>query len=99
MIGDPTEGALLVAAAKAWEAVDELPVAYPRHMEIPFDSSLKRMTTVHKITWIRDEGPSPFHDETHLNKHAIYHQGRPRYGIEACAPTTRLWMIKVLPLD
>ena len=85
MIGDPTEGALLVAAAKAWERVDELPVAYPRQKEIPFDSALKRMTTVHKITWIKDEGPSPFHDETHLNKHAITIKGAPDMVLNLCS--------------
>ncbi len=98
MIGDPTEGALLVAAAKAWERVDELPVAYPRHKEIPFDSSLKRMTTVHKITWIRDEGPSPFHDNTHLNKHAITIKGAPDMVLNLCTDYQTL-DDKVLPLD
>ncbi|MCU0489129.1 MAG: cation-translocating P-type ATPase [Anaerolineales bacterium] len=97
MIGDPTEGAMLVAAAKAWERLDELTAAYPRQKEIPFDSALKRMTTVHKITWIKDEGPSPFHDETHLDKHAITVKGAPDLVLELCTDYQTL-EDKVLPL-
>lgn len=46
--GDPTEGALLVAAAKAglWRSLLESEM--PRVREIPFSSERKRMTTVHK---------------------------------------------------
>ncbi len=47
--GDPTEGALVVAAAKAGLWKDELDSAYPRVGEIPFTSETKRMTTVHKV--------------------------------------------------
>jgi Ca2+-transporting ATPase len=45
--GDPTEGALVVAAAKAGLIKDELDAAFPRLAEIPFDSTTKRMTTLH----------------------------------------------------
>jgi Ca2+-transporting ATPase len=45
--GDPTEGAFIVAAAKAGYWQDELGREYPRHEEIPFDSERKRMTTFH----------------------------------------------------
>lgn len=47
MIGDPTEGALVVAAAKAGYWRDSLESEYPRVNEIPFDSSRKRMSTIH----------------------------------------------------
>jgi P-type Ca2+ transporter type 2C len=45
--GDPTEGALVVAAAKAGLHREELDSAYPRVHEIPFTSESRRMTTRH----------------------------------------------------
>jgi Ca2+-transporting ATPase len=45
--GDPTEGALIVAAAKAGLDKAALDTAYPRIHEIPFSSETKRMTTLH----------------------------------------------------
>ncbi|MFH1484840.1 MAG: calcium-transporting P-type ATPase, PMR1-type [Chloroflexota bacterium] len=47
--GDPTEGAMVVAAAKAGLAHDKLSEMYPRVGEIPFSSETKRMTTVHQM--------------------------------------------------
>jgi Ca2+-transporting ATPase len=46
--GDPTEAALVVAAAKAGLAKAELDAAFPRIAEIPFSSESKRMTTLHR---------------------------------------------------
>ena len=48
MVGDPTEGALVVAAAKAGLWREEVEERLPRVAEIPFDSDRKRMTTVHR---------------------------------------------------
>jgi Ca2+-transporting ATPase len=45
--GDPTEGALVVVAAKAGLHRPELDTKFPRVNEIPFDSETKRMTTLH----------------------------------------------------
>jgi len=47
IVGDPTEGALIVAAAKAGMWKGEIEGKYPRVREIPFSSERKRMTTVH----------------------------------------------------
>ena len=48
MSGDPTEGALVVAAAKAGLKKPELDTLFPRVHEIPFSSETKRMTTLHR---------------------------------------------------
>lgn len=48
-IGDPTEGALLVAAARAGMVKEQLEETFPRRAEVPFDSNRKRMTTAHEF--------------------------------------------------
>ena len=48
--GDPTEGALVVAAAKAGLQKGFLDSSYPRVHEIPFSSETKRMTTLHEVS-------------------------------------------------
>ncbi len=47
--GDPTEGALVVAATKAGLHQAELRLENPRIEEIPFSSERKRMTTIHQM--------------------------------------------------
>ena len=47
VVGDPTEGALIVAAAKGRIQESEVEKQYPRVGEIPFSSERKRMTTIH----------------------------------------------------
>ena len=47
IIGDPTEGCLVVGAAKACMCLEELNKSRPRLQEIPFDSDRKLMTTFH----------------------------------------------------
>ncbi|MGD0352497.1 MAG: cation-translocating P-type ATPase [Dehalococcoidia bacterium] len=48
--GDPTEGALVVTAAKAGLWQEELQIQFPRISEIPFSSETKRMTTTHQTS-------------------------------------------------
>jgi Ca2+-transporting ATPase len=48
-LGDPTEGALVVAAAKMGYWKGTLDSSFPRAAELPFDSERKRMTTVHHL--------------------------------------------------
>ncbi len=49
MIGDPTEGSIVVAGLKA--GVDRVNLAQwaPRIEELPFESERKRMTTIHRL--------------------------------------------------
>jgi Ca2+-transporting ATPase len=47
--GDPTEGALIVAAVKAGFHETEMRLENPRIEEIPFSSERKRMTTLHQM--------------------------------------------------
>ncbi len=49
IIGDPTEAAMLVSAAKAGFDLEALDAERPRRAEFPFDSSRKRMTVVCEI--------------------------------------------------
>ena len=48
LIGDPTEGALIVAAKKAGIYTDSLSKEHHRVSEVPFSSERKMMTTVNK---------------------------------------------------
>ncbi|MFN3763335.1 MAG: cation-translocating P-type ATPase, partial [Anaerolineae bacterium] len=57
MVGDPTEGALVVAAAKAGLWREEVEAGLPRVGEIPFDSERKRMATVHRMDGRPMRGP------------------------------------------
>ncbi len=57
--GDPTEGAMVVAAAKGGFWRSEVQQAFPRVGEIPFDSDRKRMATVHRYEASRDRNPPP----------------------------------------
>jgi Ca2+-transporting ATPase len=49
IIGDPTEGALVVAASKAGLTRETVSENSPRLDEIPFDSERKMMTTFHQV--------------------------------------------------
>jgi Ca2+-transporting ATPase len=67
--GDPTEGALVVAAAKAGLNKLDLEAECPRVHEIPFSSEAKRMTTLHRSS-------------TGL---IAYAKGAPEVILESCA--------------
>ncbi len=49
IVGDPTEAALVVLAAKGGLDVDEMRRLFPRVAEVPFDSEYKFMATFHEM--------------------------------------------------
>ncbi|MEW6009957.1 MAG: ATPase [Methanobacterium sp.] len=49
VIGDPTDGAILLYAEEEGYSPEELEKKYPRIMEIPLDSTRKRMSTINQI--------------------------------------------------
>ena len=49
VVGDPTEGALVAAAARFGLAKTDLEAALPRVAEVPFSSERKRMSTIHRL--------------------------------------------------
>ncbi len=77
MVGDPTEGALVVAAAKAGLWRDEVEERLPRVAEIPFDSSRKRMTTIHR-------GQSRGLEESGGAQYVAYVKGAPDVMLPLC---------------
>jgi len=90
MVGDPTEGALIVAAAKAGARSQKLSAAYPRVQEVPFDSERKRMITIHKIEMPSAEDISPFYNETHKDWYAITVKGAPDMVLDLCQRYQRI---------
>jgi P-type Ca2+ transporter type 2C len=65
MVGDPTEGALIVAAAKAGLWRSDLEQNYPRVAEVPFDSDRKRMSTIHELRHPTMDDASPLMPNDH----------------------------------
>ena len=59
-VGDPTEGALVVAAAELGLVKAELDRRWPRVGEVPFTSERKRMTTVHRVGVTPEQTDAPW---------------------------------------
>jgi Ca2+-transporting ATPase len=84
IVGDPTEGSLLVAAAKAGAIHFDIDEAYPRENEVPFDSERKRMITIHNVLDPQPHDLSPFSNETHKDWDVIAVKGAPDIVLELC---------------
>jgi Ca2+-transporting ATPase len=83
MVGDPTEGALLVAAAKAGLWKERMDRQYPRVAEIPFDSHRKRMSTVHALCEHKQDDGGRFMPAN--QGYVICVKGAPDLLLERCA--------------
>jgi Ca2+-transporting ATPase len=84
MIGDPTEGSLLVAAAKAGVYAPQMSDNYPRVNEIPFDSARKRMVTMHAVQDVVPEDISPIYNHANRMWYAVAVKGAPDIVLDLC---------------
>jgi Ca2+-transporting ATPase len=78
IIGDPTEGALVVSAAKAGMHKTEERKKWKRVREFPFSSERKRMTTIHEIPADFDRNELPGAD----TEYAAFVKGAPDVVLE-----------------
>jgi Ca2+-transporting ATPase len=92
VVGDPTDGAIVVAAAKAGARKNDLEGAYPRLAEVPFDSERKRMSTVLKVEDPHREDASPFdeHAREQGEQFVIATKGAPDVVLQHCTHYQRM---------
>ncbi len=92
LVGDPTEGAIVVAAAKGGTLKNELDSAYPRVAEVPFDSERKHMSTILDVVKPHLDDPSPLDDDAKAKGHryVIATKGAPDLVLEHCTHYQRM---------
>ncbi|HEX6387039.1 MAG TPA: cation-translocating P-type ATPase [Anaerolineae bacterium] len=92
-IGDPTEGALVVAAAKLGHPKSDLDKRWPRVSEVPFTSERKRMTTIHRVNVEQDDTTAPWYGTAYV----AFSKGAVDSLLEV---TDRVWTgAEIVPLD
>ncbi len=79
VIGDPTEGALMVLAGKTGMTRQKLESSFPRVDEIPFDSKRKLMATIHRAD---------------ADEHIVYVKGAPEEILDLCIGADRAEILK-----
>ena len=87
IVGDPTEAALVVAAAKAGLWRDEQQERFPRVAEVPFDSDRKRMSTIHRLDGPEREksgGEIPRFARNDKGEYILYVKGAPDVLLPLC---------------
>jgi Ca2+-transporting ATPase len=84
LVGDPTEGSIVVAAAKAGVIQGQMVESYPRNYEVPFDSTRKRMVTIHATSGVQADDVSPIHDAEKKNWYAVVVKGAPDIVLNLC---------------
>jgi Ca2+-transporting ATPase len=92
-IGDPTEGALLVAAARhgLWKA--DLETRFPRVAEAPFSSERKRMTTFHQLDWDGAGGEVEAHLRKVMESQGATHVSFTKGAVDSLLEITdRIWV-------
>ena len=90
-IGDPTEGALVVAAARLGMWKEKLDQLMPRVGEVPFTSERKRMSTVHEIDRemkLEDDPYKYLLDSLPENKYIVFTKGAVDSLLNIC---DRVW--------
>lgn len=96
-LGDPTEGALVVAAAQFGLWKPELDRLLPRVSELAFDSERKRMTTIHETRLYAEQAPEV---ATHVLGGEAFVEFTKGSVDGLLAVSDRVWIGgQVLPLD
>jgi len=85
IVGDPTEGALIVAATKAGAEHIQIDRAYPRENEVPFDSERKRMITIHNVRELDPNDLSPFNNKKMQDWDVVAMKGAPDVVLDLCS--------------
>lgn len=102
VVGDTTEGALLVAAQKAGVTREILEKDLPRVAELPFSSDRKAMTTIHQVATEAAAEIFPEVPFVSITKgapdqlvHWATHEAGPEGSVELTEERRKLWMKEI----